>query len=137
MYDEGCRIAEEKLDLDTVLIDGKGKGHLSGEYVVKARQIMAHDGTISLVFKVDSQSRDLVGNVQIESRGFVYSSEVRDVHTKVVEFARAKYNEHKKKKREMKDIMKAIKEDLGDYVKKEVGREPMVIPMYVYITRNG
>lgn len=25
MYDNGCRIADEKLDLDTVLIDGKGK----------------------------------------------------------------------------------------------------------------
>ena len=29
MYDNGCRIADHKLDLDTVLIDGKGKGHLS------------------------------------------------------------------------------------------------------------
>lgn len=68
LYDEGCRIADEKLDLDTVLIDGKGKGHLSGEYVIKARKIMAHDGVVSLIFKIDSQSKELVGNVQIESR---------------------------------------------------------------------
>ena len=137
MYDNGCRIADKKFDLDTVLIDGKGKWHLSWEYVVKARQIMAHDGVISLVFKVDSQTRELVGNVQIESRWFVYSSEVREVHTKVVDFARSRYNHHKKKRKELKDIMKGIKEDLWDYVKKEVGREPMVIPMYVYITRNA
>jgi ribonuclease J len=68
MYDGGCRIANEKLNLDTVLIDGKGKGHLSGEYVIKARQIMAQNGIVSLVFKIDSQSKELVGNVQIESR---------------------------------------------------------------------
>jgi len=68
LYDDGCRIADEKLDLDTVLIDGKGKGHLSGEYVIKARKIMAHDGVVSLIFKIDSQSKELVGNVQIESR---------------------------------------------------------------------
>jgi ribonuclease J len=68
MYDNGCRVSNEKLNLDTVLIDGKGKGHLSGEYVIKARQIMAHNGVVGLVFKIDSQSKELVGNVQIESR---------------------------------------------------------------------
>gem|GEM_PF-2681089 len=29
MYDNGCKISNEKLNVDTVLIDGKGKGHLS------------------------------------------------------------------------------------------------------------
>jgi hypothetical protein len=33
--------------------------------------------------------------------------------------------------------MKAIKDELGEYIRKEVGREPMVVPMYVYITKNG
>ena len=41
IYDNGTRISDEKLKMNTVLIDGKGKGHLSGEYVIKARQIMA------------------------------------------------------------------------------------------------
>lgn len=137
MYDNGCRVAPEKLDLDTVLIDGKGKGHLSGEYVIKARQIMAHDGVVCLVFKIDAQTKELVGNVQIESRGFVYSSEVKHVHTNVVEFAKQKYYDKLKQKKEIKDIMKIIKDELSDYVMKEVGRQPMVVPMYVYISRDG
>lgn len=33
MYDNGCKIADERLNVDTVLIDGKWKGHLSGELV--------------------------------------------------------------------------------------------------------
>lgn len=137
MYDEGCRIGDEKLDLDTVLIDGKGKGHLSGEYVIKARKIMAHDGVVSLIFKIDSQSRELVGNIQIESRWFVYSSEVQDVHTKVVEYVKSKYYDGLKKRLDIKDVMKNMKDDLGDFLMKEVGRQPMVIPMYVYISRTG
>ena len=68
MYDNGCKIADEKLNLDTVLIDGKGVGHLSGEYVIKARQIMSHDGMLALVFKLDPQTKILTSNVQIESR---------------------------------------------------------------------
>lgn len=137
MFDNGCRIAEEKLDLDTVLIDGKGKGHLSGEYVIKARQIMAHDGCVVLLFKIDMLTNQLIGNVQIESRWFVYSSEVRHVHTETVEFARNKFTELNKKKLDIKEIMRAIKDDLADFMMKKVGREPMVIPMYVYIGKDG
>ena len=136
MYDDGCKIADERLNLDVVMVDGKGKGHLSGEYVVKARQIMSNSGAISLIFKVDSVSKELVGNIQIESRGFVYSSEVRKVHTNVVDFCKSKYARHRKKGKDIKDIMRAIKDELGEYVRKEIGREPMVVPMFVYITRD-
>lgn len=137
MFDNWCRIAEEKLDLDTVLIDGKGKGHLSGEYVIKARQIMAHDGCVTLLFKIDMTTNQLIGNVQIESRWFVYSSEVRQIHTDIVEFSRNKYTELSKKRFEVKEIMRFIKDDLAEFMMKKVGREPMVIPMYVYIWKDG
>lgn len=136
MYDNGCRVADYKLDLDTVLIDGKGKGHLSGEYVIKARQIMAHNGVLALVLKIDSQNKELVGNIQIESRWFVYSSEVRQVHTKVVAFTRSRYNVYKKQRKDTKEIIKLLRDELGDFVKREVGREPMIIPTYVFITKN-
>ncbi len=136
MYDNGCKISNEKLNVDTVLIDGKWRWHLSGEYVIKARQIMAHDGMVSLVFKIDPENKSLIWNVQIESRWFVYSSEVRKVHTRVVEFVKSKYTAYAKKKMETKDIMKKIKDDLGEYINKEIWRSPMVIPMYVYISRD-
>jgi len=43
MYDDVVLIGTQKLKLDTVMIDGKGQGHLSGEYVIKARHIMAQN----------------------------------------------------------------------------------------------
>ncbi|NOZ44860.1 MAG: hypothetical protein GXP45_07095 [bacterium] len=60
MYDNVVLVGKEKLKLDVVLVDGKGKGHLSGEYVIKARHIMAESGIISLIFKVDTKTKDLV-----------------------------------------------------------------------------
>lgn len=137
MYENGCRIADKRLKIDTVLIDGKWRGQLAWEYVVKARHIMASDGCLNLIFKVDSDSKDLVWNIQIESRGFVYSGEVRDVHTKIVAYAKSKYYAHKKKKLGTKDIMKRIKDDLSSFIEKTVWRSPMVIPMYVYISTDG
>ncbi len=109
---------------------------MSGEYVIKARHIMAQNGIVSLIFKIDTKTSELVGNIQIESRGFVYSSEVKPIHTQIVEFARAKYNENHKKRMDIKDNLKQMKEDLGEFISKIIGRVPLLMPMYVYINRE-
>jgi ribonuclease J len=137
MYDEAVVQSEKKLKLDTVVIDGKGKGHLSGEYVIKARTIMAQDGVVALIFKVDTKTHELVGNLQIESRGFVYSSEVKNIHTKIVEFARATYNANLKKRMDVKDNLRNVKEVLGEEITKIIGRVPMLMVMWVYINREA
>lgn len=137
MYDEVVLQSAKKLKLDTVVIDGKGKGHLSGEYVIKARTIMAQDGVVALIFKVDTKTHELVGNLQIESRGFVYSSEVKAVHTKIVEFARSTYNANLKKRMDVKDNLRNVKEVLGEEIAKIIGRIPMLMVMWVYINREA
>ncbi len=137
IYDDGVLVADNIMKLNTVLVDGKWKWHLSGEYVIKARQIMADAGMVSLIFKVDNQNKELVGNIQIESRWFVYSSEVKDIHTQIVEFARKKYNDNAKKNRPVWDILKMIKDDLWGFINKIIGRSPMIIVAYVYISRDA
>lgn len=136
MYDDVVMIGDEKLKLDTVLVDGKGKGHLSGEYVIKARHIMAQNGIVSFILKVDTASKQIVGNIQIESRWFVYSSEVKTIHTQIVEFIRSKYNQNLKKNMDVKMNLKNIKDDLGSFITKIIGRVPMIMPMFVYINRD-
>jgi hypothetical protein len=123
--------------LDTVMIDGKWEGHLSWEYVMKARSIMAENWIVWLIFKVDTKTRELVWNIQIESRWFVYSSEVKKIHTQIVEFARAKYKDNAKKKMDVKDNLKSIRDELWEYITKIIGRVPMLMLMYVYINREA
>ena len=104
---------------------------------MKARGIMAENGVISLIFKIDTKSKELIGNIQIESRWFVYSSEVKSIHTQIVDFARAKYNENAKRHKDIKDNLRMIKEDLGDFINKIIGRIPMIMTMFVYINRDS
>lgn len=137
LYDEAVIVSDKKLKLDTVMIDGKGQGHLSGEYVMKARGIMAEDGVVALIFKIDTKTKELVGNLQIESRGFVYSSEVKSIHTQIVEFARAKYNENLKKRMDVRDNLRIVKDALGEQITKIIGRVPMLMVMFVYINREA
>jgi ribonuclease J len=137
LYDNVTFLTDKRIKLDTVMIDGKGQGHMSGEYVMKARGIMAENGVVSLIFKIDTKTKELIGNIQIESRGFVYSSEVKTIHTQIVDFARAKYNDNVKKRMDIKDNLKNVKEDLGEYITKIIGRVPMIMPMFVYINRDS
>ena len=137
LYDECVLLSEKKLKLDTVTIDGKWQWHLSWEYVTKARGIMSQDGVVALIFKIDTKTKELVGNLQIESRGFVYSSEVKTVHTQIVELARAEYNKNLKKKMDIKDNLRNIKDLLETEIEKIIWRVPMIIPMYVYINREA
>lgn len=137
LYDECVLLSEKKLKLDTVTIDGKGQWHLSWEYVTKARGIMWQDGVVALIFKIDTKTKELVWNLQIESRGFVYSSEVKSIHTQIVEIARAEYNKNLKKKMEIKDNLRNIKDLLETEIEKIIWRVPMIIPMYVYINREA
>ena len=137
LYEDIAFVSDKKLKLDTVMIDGKGEWHLSGEYVMKARSIMGENGIVGLIFKVDAKTKELVGNIQIESRGFVYSSEVKKIHTQIVDFARAKYNDNAKKKMEVKDNLRIIRDELGEYITKIIGRVPMLMLMYVYINREA
>lgn len=136
MYDDVVVFGDKPMKLDTVMIDGKWQWHMSWEYVIKARHIMAQNGIVSLIFKVDTKSQELVWNIQIESRWFVYSSEVKTIHTQIVDYARSKYNDNRKKNMDIKDNLKNIKEILWEYITRIIGRVPMIMPMFVYINRD-
>jgi hypothetical protein len=38
---------------------------------------------------------------------------------------------------DVRDNLKQLKEDLGSFVEKIIGRVPMLLPMYVYINREA
>ena len=137
MYDDAILLSDNKLKLDTVTIDWKWQWHLSGEYVIKAREIMSQDWVVALIFKIDTKTRELVWNLQIESRWFVYSSEVKSLHTQIVEFARSEYNKNLKKKMDIKENLKTIKELLEEHIEKIIWRVPMILTMFVYINREA
>lgn len=131
----------KKIKLDTVIIDWLGVWHLSGEYVIKARKIMAESWILTFIIKIDTVSKNMIGNVQIESRGFVYSSEVRQLHTKVVDFIKHEYKTIYKNIRNpqqihVKDTLKIIKSKLENFITAQIWRAPMIIPMYVYTQKE-
>jgi len=145
MYDNWIRISEEKIKLNTILIDGKWQWHLSWEYVVQARKIMAHDWVLIITYKIDTNTKEIIGNIQIESRWFVYSSEVKKIHTLIVDFARSEYQKIirwlirkwiKPEDINVKDVLKEMKKKLETFSVEHTWRIPMVITTFVYINKT-
>jgi len=145
MYQNWIKISDEKIKLNTILIDGKWQWHLSWEYVVQARKIMAHDGVLIITYKIDTNTKEIVWNIQIESRWFVYSSEVKKIHTLVVDFARSEYQKIvrwlirkwiKSEDINVKDILKEMKKKLETFSVEHTWRTPMVITSFVYINKS-
>lgn len=145
MYENWVKLSDERIKLNTILIDGKWQWHLSWEYVVQARKIMAHDGVLIITYKIDTNSKDIVGNIQIESRWFVYSSEVKKIHTLIVDFARSEYQKIirwiikkwiKSEDINVKDVLKEMKKKIETFSTEHTWRTPMVITSFVYINKG-
>lgn len=137
MYKDIVIQSDKRLKLDTIIVDGKGIGGLQGEYVSKARKIMSESGMLTFILKVDVKTRQIVGNVQIESRGFVYTTEIRKVHTDIVKYVEKEYKNRIGKYDNVKQCLKDIKSDLEIVLQKSLDRLPLIIPMFVYMNSDG
>jgi hypothetical protein len=62
---------------------------------------------------------------------------VKSVHTKIVDFARTTYTTNLKKRMDVKDNLRNVKEVLGEEITKIIGRVPMLMVMWVYINREA
>ncbi|MDP7477286.1 MAG: ribonuclease J, partial [Candidatus Peribacteraceae bacterium] len=89
----GARRSKSKIEVQDIIIDGKGGAAGEGQRVIRDRQIMSKGGSVVVVMKVYKDSKRLVGDPDVLSRGLIYGSE-QDVITKeVVQRAKKAYVE--------------------------------------------
>ena len=111
----------EAIPLDEVYVDGRLIGEI-GEVVMRDRQRLSQDGFIVALIPVDKR-RQLVGEPQIVSRGFVYLNEAEELIS-------AAQNEIKQQyKRGAKDLRRALE----DFFYRETHSRPVVLPRFVNV----
>jgi len=74
-YSRGAKRKSEssaqEVDTSYVMVDGLGVGDI-GQVVLRDRQVLSEDGMFVITVLLDSKTKEVVGNIQITSRGFVY-----------------------------------------------------------------
>lgn len=104
-------------------------------HVNDIRSQMMQSGVVTIVFKADEKTKTLLGHLKLETRGFVYLDEVREIHKMVIKKARTSYEDTVKDVPDIeeKDLIKIIRRDLEIFLLQKVKRTPVIIPIIIYI----
>ncbi|RDY31902.1 ribonuclease J [Lachnotalea glycerini] len=118
-----------------IYVDGLGIGDV-GNIVIRDRQMLAENGLIIIIIGLEKFSNHVVSGPDIISRGFVYVREADELMAKI------KHNVQqsleccmKKNKMDWGKIKATIKEDLSDYLWKEMKRNPFILPIIIEMDR--
>lgn len=130
----GAKLLPKKVDTSYVMVDGLGVGDV-GQVVIRDRQVLSADGMFVITVILDSKKKEVVGNIQITSRGFIYVKDNFDLinETKRRVQKAIKDTTSKKTAPEKKFIEDNIREVVGLYLFQQTQRRPMVLPVIIEV----
>jgi len=128
-----ARKSKRKHSINDVIIDGRGSAG-EGQRVINDRKIMSKNGAIIVILKVYSDSKRLVCNPDVLSRGLIYGSEQQEISSEVVKLSKKAYEEALGRgETDRKALKKAVNGALYRFFDRKLNREPMVIPIIVEV----
>lgn len=129
-----AKTLKEKADATYVFIDGLGVGDI-GHVVLRDRQMLAQDGMVVITVIVNSKSKNIIGNIQITSRGFIHVKEnfdlVNETKRRVEKVVRD--NTSKNTSIDWDLVRNQIRESVGQFLFTKTERRPMILPVVIEV----
>ncbi|MDZ7798726.1 MAG: ribonuclease J [Patescibacteria group bacterium] len=127
------RKIKKKVPTNYIMVDGLGVGDV-GEIVLRDRNVLAKDGMVVIILKVDDKNKKIIGEPDIISRGFVYMKKsnklIKDTKQKVKDI----FNSAPRRKTNYWDPLKSkIRDDIGQYLFNKTERRPMILPVLIEV----
>ena len=123
-FDEAGAVVGERLPGGYVFVAGSGIGDV-GPAVLRDREILASYGFVSVAFAWNFATRELAGEPEIVSRGFVYEKEAGELLRGAQErLAAALRQTSRVSKRGLDEVSR---ETLGRYFYDRTGRKPLIV----------
>ena len=131
---QGIRKSKQKIPANDILVDGLGFGDI-GSKVIQDRKIMSTDGILLILFHAYEKTKRLIGEPDIISRGFVYVKESQAIASETKQVAKKAFEQITAENRDigMKDLKQEIARRVNQFIRKRLGREPMILPILMYI----
>lgn len=128
-----ARKSKQKFLIQDVIIDGLGSAG-EGQRVLNDRKVMSDAGIIIVMLRTYAQSKRIVGDPDIISRGLIYGSEQAVITKDTSDIVRKAYDEAVARgETDRKALKRAISGALYRYFDRKLDREPMVIPLIVEV----
>jgi len=131
---ERGKLLDKKIDTSYVFVDGLGVGDI-GQVVLRDRQLLSADGMFVITVILDSRTKEVIGNIQVTSRGFIYVKEnfdlVNETKRKVVKII--KDTTSKNTSVDKKFIEDNIRDVVGQFLFSKTERRPMILPVVIEV----
>ena len=119
-----------------VYVDGNRIGDI-GNVVIKDRKIMANDGILVVICNINLKTKQLLGKVNITTRGFVLVNEneelLKEIENKAYDTI---IKELKNKKFNYSDLKNQIVNEVSPFILEKTGRKPIILPVIMDIKNN-
>lgn len=127
---EGNVSMKKKIQTKTIMVDALGVGDV-GNVVLRDRQVLASEGIVLVIVKLEQDSMKIVDEPDIITRGFVYVKEAEELLKRAKEEVRQAAK--KGKTHEIRFLRRSIQDALERFFYKETGRQPMVLSIILEI----
>jgi ribonuclease J len=102
-----------------------------GEFVLRDRKVLADEGVVIVVVTVDSKTGDVIGRVEVITRGWVYAPEAEDLLDEARERVRAQVSAVAST--DVDTLRKTARSALGKFVSERTRRRPMIVPIVMEV----
>ncbi len=117
---------EEKIPVESVLVDGMGVGDV-GDVVLRERRLLGGDGVVVVTAVLDGTTGEVLSGPVIVSKGFVFEQRCGELLEEAGRLVRACLEENRQ--REPQRLADRIRTALRAFFRKGVGRDPVVMPV--------
>jgi ribonuclease J len=133
-YRGNGKITNEQVPSSYVMVDGLGVGDV-GNVVLRDRQLLAKDGMFTIITIVDKKKKEVVGEPQITSRGFIYVKENFDLVNATKKQVKKIIGQSTSSDAEPNwDYIKNnIRDEVGRFLFQKTQRRPMILPVIIEV----
>jgi len=125
--------ARDTFDIEDVMIDGIGIGDV-GEKVIDDRIQLANDGVVIVGLTISRETKDIIGQTDCQTRGFVYLKDSEYIIKHVIDLCEGVIHKWKEQPElEIAEIRSMMKDQSMKYIVKETGKKPVFIGVVIEI----
>ena len=119
---------KEKISAGDVLVDGSIIGDIN-ELVLQDRERLSQDGAIVIACFVDLETRKIVSDIAVETKGFMMEEQVEEIMDDLIIYVRKLILQFLKTSIiDLDNFHEEFKKDMKKYLQKNTDKMPIVIP---------
>lgn len=130
-FSNGQAFLGKSIEVEEIMVDGLGVGDV-GNIVLRDRKKIAEEGFVVAIIPYNRYKRQIVGQIEIISRGFVYVKKAEFLIGRLKKTIEAVFA-RKKLGRDLNYNKKVIESVLEKLIYKETHRRPMVITVLIEV----